>query len=39
MELLKQLYKIISKSSKEDKIKSFLLESLMGPPLSTKTDL
>ena len=38
MHLLTQLYKINSKSSKEDKIKSFLLDSLQHLPISVETD-
>ena len=38
MHLLTQLYKINSKSSKEDKIKSFLLDSLHLLPISVETD-
>ena len=38
MHLLTQLYKINSKSSKEDKIKSFLLDLLKHIPISVETD-
>lgn len=38
MELLKQLYKIISKSGMEDRIKSFILDSLNDVPMSITTD-
>lgn len=38
MHLLTQLYKINSKSSNEDKIKSFLLDSLHQLPISVETD-
>ena len=38
MELLKQLYKIISKSGMEGKIKSFMLDCLKDVPLSVETD-
>ena len=38
MELLKQLYKIMSKSGMEDRIKSFILDSLNDVPMSITTD-
>ena len=38
MELLKQLYKIISKSSMEDKIKSFVLDCLKNEVLQVESD-
>ena len=38
MDLLSQLYRIISKSGKEDRIKSFLLDCLMDLPLTIETD-
>ena len=38
MELLKQLYKIISKSGMEDRIKSFVLDRLGDVPLTIATD-
>ena len=38
MHLLTQLYKINSKSGKEDKIKSFFLDSLQQLPISVETD-
>ena len=38
MELLKQLYKIISKSGMEDKIKSFVLDCLVDVQMSITTD-
>ena len=38
MELLIQLYKITSKSGREDKIKSFLLDSLKDIQLKIETD-
>ena len=38
MELLKQLYKIISKSGMEDKIKSFVLDCLKNEDLQVESD-
>ena len=38
MELLKKLYKIISKSGMEDKIKSFVLDCLVDVQMSITTD-
>ena len=38
MELLIQLYKITSKSAREDKIKSFLLDCLKDIPIQIETD-
>lgn len=38
MELLKQLYKIMSKSGMEDRIKSFVLDRLSDVPLTIATD-